>query len=509
MKSKYFCYTLCLLILSLVFAGCYKDKGNYNYTTINKINVTDPAAESRIYIYQGDTLKLSPQVNQTISTEGLTYLWFAYNNSPNSSYALPKDTIAQTSSLNYVIDPNIFVLGESYKLTMKVTDPKTGVSSFIFYDLTIANKLAEGWMLLEERASGSGDISMILPNNTIERNVYSSINPSSPLGKPVAVCATTFSVTDDLSPSGKRIYLLTENDGLELDALTMQKKFPFGYLYFAAPSVVKPTFQGWTAYLYRDNPYQRMGVSVNNGKVHVNLVGGFPGIKKWGEALSTPEGSFDYDMAPDIAGATTYSATYPVVMFDKKYKRFYSVGTTKLASFPEAASTVFDMNNVGLDLLRLDSSSVTDVWNAVMKDPATSTPYLLQFKTVATAADPVITLSKTAMNAPGLVNTNVITASTLTPHIYYASGNSIFKYETTSNTSVNAYSFPSGENVVQMEYQKAVPGIGESRLVVATWNGTEGKVYYFSISPLGDLGASYSNMFTGFAKIVDMAYKVP
>jgi hypothetical protein len=506
--NKKLIYISFALVTTLAFlAGCYKDKGNYDYTTINKIIVTDARAASRIFIFQGDTLKLSPTITQTIATEGLTYLWFAYNNSSNSPYNLPRDTISRVKDLNYVIDSRIFVLGEDYRLTLKVTDPKTSVSSFILYDLTISNKLGQGWMLFEEKASGAGDLSMILPNNSIERNVYSSINPSAPLGKPVAINATSFSITDDLSSPGKRIYLLTENDGLELNALTMQKKFPFGYLYFAAPAVVKPTFQGWTAYLSGVNPFQRMGVAVNNGKVHVNLVGGFPGIKKWGEALSTPDGGFDYDIAPDIAGAAAFSATYPIVMFDKKYKRFYSVGTTRLASFPAAASTVFDMNNVGLDLLKLDSSNVSGVWNAVMKDA--TNPYLLQFKTAATAADPVITVSKVAINAPGLMNTKVISASTLTPHIYYSSGNTIVKYETTSNTTAEAFSFPAGENVTKLVYQKVVPGTGAARVVAATWNGTESKVYFFSVSAIGELGATYTNVFTGFAKIVDMAYKIP
>jgi hypothetical protein len=508
MNRKYISYTSFLLVVCLAFlAGCYKDKGNYDYSAINKITITDARSAARIFIYQGDTLKLNPTVAQTIATEGLTYLWFAYNNSSNSSYSLPRDTIARVKDLNYVIDSRIFVLGEDYRLTLKVTDPKTGVSSFILYDLTISNKLGQGWMLFEEKANGSGDMSMILPNNTIERNVYSSINPSAPLGKPVAINATSFSITDDLSSPGKRIYLLTENDGLELNALTLQKKFPFGYLYFAAPSVVKPTFQGWTAYLSGVNPFQRMGVSVNNGKVHVNLVGGFPGIKKWGEALSTPDGSFDYDMAPEIAGAASFSATYPIVMYDKKYKRFYSIGTTKLASFPTAASTVFDMNNVGLDLLRLDSSNVSGVWSAVMKDA--TTPYLLQFKTLATAADPVITVSKAAINAPGITGSKAIVASTLTPHIYYASGNTISKYETTSNTSIETFSFPATENITKMVYQRVVPGTGGARLVVATWNGTESKVYFFNVSAVGDLGATYTNVFTGFAKIADMTYKMP
>jgi hypothetical protein len=511
MLKKYISHSWIILTACLIiFVGCYKDKGNYSYEKNNGLTIKDIKSATRIFISPGDTLKLSPEITQTISGDSLNYLWFVYDNSANVSYTLPKDTIAVTKNLNYIIDPSVFVLGESYRLTGKVTDSKTGISSFIFYDLTISNKYSSGWMFFEETPTGTADFSMILSDNSVVHNLYSLINPSAPLlGKPVAITSTSFDITDDISGPGKRIYLLTENNGIELNALTLQKKFPLDYLFFAPPTPEKPTFIGWTAYLYGSGLFQRMGVAVNNGKVYVNLVGGFPGIKKWGNALATPNADFDYEMSPDIAGGNSYSSTYPIVMYDTKHKRFYSVGTTSLAAFPATASTVFDMNNVGLDLLKLDSSNVSGTSNAVMNNTATGTPYLLQFKTKASAADPVITVANVAMNAPGIINSKAITASTLTPHIYYASGNTIVKYETTSNTVVNQYSFPGSEMISKMEYVKNAPDLSGARLVVVTWNGTESKVYYFSISTLGDLSTTYTNMFTGFAKIVDLAYKFP
>ncbi|MCH5686069.1 hypothetical protein LWM68_18525 [Niabella sp. W65] len=58
-----------------------------------------------------------------------------------------------------------------------------------------------------------------------------------------------------------------------------------------------------------------------------------------------------------------------------------------------------------------------------------------------------------------------------------------------------------------MDYLKAVSGTGQQRLVVATWNGSEGKVYFFNVSAVGDLGGSYTHVFNGFNKIIDFAYK--
>jgi len=510
MKNKHIKISqLLLLAVTVLFYSCYKDNGNYDYTAINKLTVTDTASATRKFIVPGDTLRLTPVIKQTLGTneDSLTYFWSAYDNSSNSDYTVPPITLATTRNLNYVMGGS-FTLGQDYRLTLKVTDKITGVSAFVQYDLTIANKFAQGWMLFEDK-SGAGDIAMILPANTIERNVYSDRNKANPLGKPVALMSTQFSITDDMSAPGKRIYLLTENDGQELNGLTMIKKFDYGYLFFAKPAVVKPSYQGWTGYLSGVNQFQRSGVAINDGKIYTNLVGGFPGIKKWGEALITPAGNYNYNIAPYIAGGVISSPTYATVVYDNIGKRFYVVGTTSLTAFPTSASnTVFDMNNVGLDLVSMDSASVSGTYNAIMKD-ATNNPFLLQFKTTSTVADPVITMAKIAMNAPGIAGTKLITTSTLTPHIYYAIGNKINKYETTSNTYKEVASLPAGETVTKVIYQKYVPGTAVTRLVVSTWNGTEGKVYYYNISNVGDLSTTYTNVFTGFARIVDMAYKYP
>ena len=493
-----------LVAITFFVSACYKDKGNYDYIDVNKLTISDSTANNRLFLFHDDTLKLSPKIDQTIPTDDFSYLWFVYNNSPNSSYTLPRDTIARTKSLSHIIKSDIFVLGENYKLTYKVTDNKTGISSFILYDLTISNKYGTGWLLLEDNG-GKSDFSMVLPNNSAEHNLYTLLNPGSTLGKPVSITSSPFSVTDDLSAANKRIYIQTENDAIELNNLTLTKKFDLGYLFFAKPQVVKPSFVGWTGYLSGTALYQRIGLAVNNGQIHTNMVGGFPGIKKWGEALPNPEGKYDYDVAPFFAGATIYSPTYINVTYDKKYKRFYSIGTNALVAFSPSAGTHFDFNNVGLDFIALDSSNVTNQYNAVLKDG--STPYLLQFKTVAATGDPVVSVGKTVMNAPGIVNAKSVAGSTLTPHIFYAVDNKLYKYETTSNTYEDAFTFASNESITVIDYQKFAPETGNQRLVVATWNGTESRFYYFDISNVGKLGTSYTNVFTGFKKIVDIAYK--
>lgn len=492
-------------ILSFVFmlSSCYKDKGNYAYHKINSITVTDPLSTSRMLIFQGDTLRLNPEIAQTTPSDNLSYAWFVYNNSSNSEYDMPRDTIYREKDLNYKITGDVFVLGENYRLTLKVTDNETGVSSVLQYDLSVVNKYGSGWMFLEKNGE-NGDVSMILPDNSVEHGLYSLLNPEKPIINPVGFTATSFDVTDDLSDPNKRIYIFSENDLFELSNLTFTHKFEMGYLFFSPPKIVKPTYIGWAAYSYDVWQFERMGIAINNGLVHTNMVGGFPGEKKWGDALANPDGKYDYDIAPYVAGATDYAGAYPVVVYDRKYQRFYTVWENSLEAFPPTASTVFDMNDVGLDLLLLDSANVEDRYNAVMKDG--NTPYLLQLTTEVTSADPSATVAKIAMNAPGIENATALASSTLTPHIFYAVDNKLYKYETTSNTYASIFDFPAGENITCMDYLKSNPETGEQQLVVASWDGTEGKVYRFTVSAVGNVGAN-PNIFTGFNKIIGLAYK--
>jgi hypothetical protein len=89
------------------------------------------------------------------------------------------------------------------------------------------------------------------------------------------------------------------------------------------------------------------------------------------------------------------------------------LGATGLQRLPtQASSNVFDMNSTGMELLYMDSANVPRYHNAVMKD-AGGVPYLLQFKAiVATGESPVLTLAKTQMNAPRILQMTAAAGST-------------------------------------------------------------------------------------------------
>ena len=503
--------SVALLSGAIMLAGCHKDESTEGLLELNKVDLSDPKTGAVISVFQGERLNLKPTLSQSMKNnmDDLSFNWSVYDNSPTSTYVTPRSTISEDYELNYVIDGETFTLGQNYLLRLTVTEKSTGLSSFLNYRLLIANKYGTGWVVLEDKA-GKGDLSFVFPDNTVEHGIYTDRN-TTVLTNPRKIEIVPFSITDDISASGKRMYILADGGSQEYNFLTMVKKFDYSFLFFSAPPVIKPTVMNFTSGdINSANRGAILGIAINNGKAHSNLVGGFPGVKKWGDIALTPNGTQNYNLAPFASGG----ATYPAVVYDNTSKRFFYIRgysptpvAGSLEAFPSAASSVdaFDMNNVGMTMLFQDSADVVKTINAVMKSDDNQL-YLLKYKTESVSSAPIITLSKTLMNAPGFLNYTAAAGSTSTPHIYYGTANRIIKYETSSNTPVDAYTFAAGEQVTAIKYAKYSSDRSGPRLVVATWNGTEGKVYFFTINAVGDIG-SFTNTFGGFSKIVDLAYK--
>lgn len=486
--------------LGLIWS-CAKDNGNYTYTDIPRITFEDENHSGRIFIRQGEPLQLSPTIHLNGNQDDLAFEWFVYLNSASASYVQDSTLIATTRSLDYIVDPAVFTIGEDYKLTYKVTNKQNGLAYFYFYQLTVSDLFTTGWMFLEEKA-GAADLSMILNDGTIYRNIYSERNADHPIQRPVSFTISARSISDGVGPDGKKYYVVGEDDAVELDGTTMRKRFDYDFLFFTPPTVRKPSYIAWGG-----GGGNNLGLLVNDGQLHANMVGGFPGAKKFSAGLQSPNHGYEYRLASQHISGNGYSDTYNVIMYDQQNQRFYNVAYDALRAFDAAAidPSIFDMNNVGLDLVKLDSSNTTEIRNAVMKDD-NDNAYLLQFRTHRTAEQPVITVNKRLIGAPGITSAGDLTFSTLSPHLFYVSDNTLYRYEVTSDTYSDEHTFPIGEALTKIAFQRHGYGNAQPRLIVCTWNGNEGKVYYFKINANGSVG-ELDKTYTGFGKIIDLAYK--
>lgn len=490
---------ICALLLILASA-CTKDENNFSYEEPFDFGITDEVVDE-IQIRQGETLRLTPDFDD--SRGDYSYLWFAWRNNGAVGYRFDRDTLGTTKELNAEIRPTYYTVGEPYKLTFKVTDNRTGVSAFYFYDLHITNTYSAGWIVLED-SNGQADFSMVLPDGEVIHEIYSSLNPDHPIANPLMLSLTRGNITDDVSPTGRKFYVAGKDDAVEMDLLTMQKRFDFDFLFFSPPPVADLSFIGWSG--------TSLGVIVNEGQLITNMTGGFPGAKKFGLYMRAPEVGYDYDMAPFVANVGEYDwrvhpVVYEHIMYDQTNKRFYNVTAENMGVFPTNANdaSIFDMNNVGLTMHFMSPSNIANSHNAIMHEGAQA--YLLQFSSLPTTGNPVITQSKRAMAAPNILETSpsAIASSTLSGHIFYGHGNTLYRYTINANSASQVHAFPAGEEVVNVKFRDLEDGSGE--LVVATWDDQESKLYNFSISSTGAITESYETAKGGFDRIVDMVYK--
>lgn len=493
-------YCLAIITLTLI-AACTKDQNNFSYEEAFDFKISDDV-EDVIHVRQGDTLRLSPEFDD--SRGEFSYLWFAWRNNGSIGYRNDRDTLGTTKNLAAVIKPSYYILGEPYKLTYQVTNNKTGVSAYYFYDLLISNIFTEGWLVLEEK-NGLGDFSMILPDGEVVHNIYSSLNPSAPVQDPIMLSLSNGNVNDDVNPAGRKFYLVGKNDIRDLNVLTMQKRSDFDFLFFQPPAVRDLSFAGWSG--------TSLGVIVNEGLLITNFVGGFPGAKKFGLYMQAPEVEYNYEMAPFVANVGSYDwrahpAVFEHIMYDQKNKRFYNVSGQNISAFPTNASnpSIFNLNNVGLSMHFMGRAHITNAHNAIMYDGTGA--YILQFKSLTTEGNPITTLMKQQMSAPNILQTvpSCIATSTLTPHIFYGYGNVLYKYEVTSNTTTELHRF-GNETIHNVKFRSLADGVAE--IVIATGNSTDNKVYKSPVSVTGEFGGITAPPSTGFNRILGLTYKTP
>jgi hypothetical protein len=155
------------------------------------------------------------------------------------------------------------------------------------------------------------------------------------------------------------------------------------------------------------------------------------------------------------------------------------------------------MRNIGLDLVYMDEGYAQFIDNAIFKN-GSGDYYLYQFD--ANRSDPPILKKLITGDAPELAGSQFIASAKLLQQIYFINNNNVYLYDIPSGLARVIATIPSGEQVSYIQCTT-------SSLYIATWNGTDGKVYRHSISPLGDFSATKA--FTGFGKVVSMVYKVP
>ena len=139
-----FIYLISISLILLIF-GCYDDKGNYDYTPINRIEIESFTIGTQ---YLGDTIEIKPILNFAIdSTENnLVFEWTVFDTKKFHMH-----------DLFYITD----TLGSGF-IILRVKDTIKNIEYSQFTSITIKTEYeAEGYVILSKGNNNASHLSYI------------------------------------------------------------------------------------------------------------------------------------------------------------------------------------------------------------------------------------------------------------------------------------------------------------------------------------------------------------
>ncbi len=483
--------TLIVYCLALTALSCAKDKGNYEYNDINRVSVE--VSESAFRIQQLQELEINPILTETIpqANDGYTYAWTIY---PTTSTVISTDVgvkepeaILLSSEKN--LKATISLPPRDYYLQYTVTNNTTGVKTMTRYLLTVTGAFYEGWLVMAN-VNGNAKLSFIRKDDAVFMDPIKQINGFDLKGKGLKAYSGVISRMSE-------IFVFTDQEGYRFKADDFTLSADDSQLFTEKINFSNP--------YYTVNSINTDQYIVNDGKVYATIAPNFGAPGKYSIPFSGPDHVlFSYF----FAGDSRYYGSF----YDNSNKRFLhtSYNSRVLNTFGGIAGANYDLRDVGKTMVAADRGMNKEYYT-IMKDDNGYYYYAYNPNLASPAG-----LHQAIQNSPDIAQATAFSASSALQHLYYAAGNKIYLYDILANSSRLFYEFPVGKKIKDMQMYKD-KGWGKfkdplfnKRLVVATYDGTEGEVFYFNLSPTGDLdGNNYGTSFRGFGEIVQLNYRNP
>lgn len=542
---------ICCAAVLWSLAACYEDKGNYDYTELNEISVVSPAAGTYFPVDRYDVLHIEPQLaftQETLDDSQLDFLWEMYlddwANTEAKAVVLGRERI-----LDAIISRPQSTT--DYALVLTVTEKLTGAAYRTKYRVSIQPSVLSGLMVLQDDQGrcrldylASTNAEPSFAENRHIKDVYAVNNDGTSLeGTPRGV---SFSLVEKSSyePQVKNLYLWTDRQVARISSSDFSLEHIDNDLFMVAPQKIDVTN------IDRSGRYSYCTVMLNDGQAHaLNQQATLSFGYQFSRPLK-PNSSIEGDMRfapfvyqPDLFGSQT---GYCAILYDQIGKRFVKVASNydaepALFAFNQQEeaniTSLFDVNNIGLDMVWM-GKNYGSIACALFTDGSKRYLYRMRFNVNSTTTD--------SSSGEEIINPMVyrqaygkddFSAATdgdqarffecgrfAVNTFMYATTRNIYTYDFNAKRAILLNDpFPEGEEITAIQiynveyYTANLQDVSGTLLYVATWNGTEGKVYEFPINRTtlrfnnradanGNLKAPY-NVFGGFGKVVDMCVK--
>lgn len=498
--KRFYQYIIAGLSVLLLLNACKKDLGNYSYTDVPLPVIDTAGIGGPRFVERYSILDINPSINYQ-NAGALKYTWSMHQQvSGSSTPTKPSRLLSTSHHLSAAITETV---GE-YVLELLVTDTANALKKNILFSVTVSAGLEYGVLVLHGTADSS-DVDFLVTANAVPvaginprrlRNLYSGSAGSKFPGIPrfISQERAQFTTRNWITlGSDKHISRVS---GSDFSLLRTDKQY-----FRRADAVVAPEAYALLA--------SSQTALINDGKLHIyNTAYEVDGL--FGGAI---EG--DYKLAPFVAYQT--SSSLLAVVYDQKNGRFLrpsGPGGFMVDFTTPVSNSAFNHRQVGKDMLFMDKGFSNNT-HSFFKD-RTGNGYWLYISNFNKSDDGNMAVSASEMtNLPEIASAKFFQASELGYIDFYATDRKVYayNYQGANTAAVAMDNLPAGETITCMKIYKPRPNANVSAvdgtlLYIATWNGTQGKVYEYKINGnTGQITTPAAQVFDGFGKVSDITAK--
>lgn len=519
-------FLLLVLLCGIAQTSCYEDKGNYDYTELDTLNIQLPAKELNVQL--GDTTSLSPTVATNIPEGDLDYTWQIYSFSTSEGrYAFMP--MSQGKDLSYICQLNDLMpsLG-TYQLRLCATQKSTGRE---FYSPLLPFNISglKGLLVLHENGDKT-DIGILRDRDfmltdaesktTVMPHWYSESNDGAYIeGHGKSIIQHLVKSMKSLGTLSEANIIVIGDQGATVCAYPSLKKLGGWESLFAAA-----TYQGHPQYYSIGSMY---GFAVDNGYLYARSV--LPKMKLFG----APE------MDPTKNGFTISSQFYyeqngklfKGLFYDGNIRGFAAITSPRagIAGNFNAYNSIFKLETSGetnlADLqascLSLEKGGASNHYLGIMQR-YNGERFIVEMNPTTRKQDEVCVGSYATDGLQDFANAILFASGDNQANMcYYATRNAVYRYTVLSGRDLaskpltmndgSAIAFD-GE-ITMLKVLK--PYLGDYKyynsnkiLLVGTYGGSagSGKVYSLTMDQMTGLVRSVKT-FSGFDRVVDATIK--
>lgn len=518
-----------LFMFLLLVTACYDDEGNYSYSEIPEITVSNVSQNPSVYRGVEDFV-FNPTVTSStegeISADDANYEYSCrIANAGGGTFSDGEQwheiNVNKTQSFTYeVTEPT-----GTYTAVYSITDKRTGVQTNYRFTLNVSSSTYEGWMVLcNEGAENKARLDMVsvISTDRIEEahNLFAGLQPDLFDARQIAICHVGTDEDEDFIylVTGSGTYRLDRNELTYDETGTIMSEFATE-LQGEHPVRYTPVMQGAT-----DGAHI---VVTDQGNVYIkDNSDGHGAIYQF--PANAPEAADDptFHVAPYI-GVPMARTSYEVeaLFYDTDNKRFMkwwsSWGMNRvLSEIPDEANAPFSFS-VGKDLVYMESSRYSkNVTFAVMEDDNSQRSiYGVNLDGFYNGHVSALFM-KDNITAEGFNQAQHYTFHSQFPYVFYSNGSNLYTYQYEAGTAPSVINLPGEEitmvkmNIFSSAKLTNVPEekepwqyyvlVGSYKNDATDNNGGILRMYQFD-NTTGTLNLVHQ--YDGFAKIVDVTYR--